>query len=85
MAKYLKNIIKNNNIPEKIRIGAPYTDGNLISLNLRIYKNSGKTEGELVIIKKKDGLLIKGFKGDLSLIETAKKDTKYEPEIYDFN
>ena len=85
LGKIFEEYIKNNNLPEKIRIGTPFAEGDLISVNLRFIKNSGKTEGEVVIIKRKEGLFIKGFKGDLSLIESNNEKTIFEPEIYHFN
>ena len=85
LGKIFEEYIKNNNLPEKIRIGTPFAEGDLISVNLRFIKNSSKTEGELVIIKRKEGLFIKGFKGDLSLIESNNEKTIFEPEIYHFN
>ncbi len=87
LEKVFDDFVKNNHIPEKIRIGSPVVDGEIITVNLRLLKNSGKTEGEITIIKKMNSYYIKGFTGDLSLMDTDDKEAKgkFEPEIYKFN
>ena len=89
LGKIFEEYIKSKNIPDSIRIGEPLTEGEDISVSLRFLKNGGKTEGEIVIIKKSGSYFIKGFEGDLSLLDSEKAEgesnEKYEPEIYRFN
>ncbi len=87
LTKIFNEYIKNNYIPEKLRTGPPLVKGDIISVNLRFIKTTGKTEGKIIIIKKKNSLFIKDFKGDLSLLDSEQntEKAKYEPEIYEFN
>ena len=89
LGKIFEEYIKSGSIPENIRIGAPLAEGDKIYVSLKFLKNGGKSEGEIVIIKKSGSLFIEEFEGDLSLLdseaEEGESDKKFEPEIYRFN
>lgn len=87
IGKIFDEYVKGDYIPEIVRIGKPVFDNGIITANLRFIKNTGKTEGEIIIIKKEDKLFIRGFKGDLSLLELkdGSEEEKFEPEIYKFH
>ena len=86
LGKIFDEYVKNNYIPETLRIGSPLILDGKMHFNVRFIKNSGKTEGEIIIIRKKNKWFIQGFEGDLSLLEEGdqNRDERFEPEIYRF-
>ncbi len=86
LGKIFDEYVKNNYIPETLRIGSPLILDGKMHFNVRFIKNSGKTEGEIIIIRKKNKWFIQGFEGDLSLLEEEEqnRDERFEPEIYRF-
>ncbi len=86
ISRVLQEYIDNGFIPEKVRIGKPFIENEKVTVNLRYIKNSGKTAGEVVIIKNDGKWLISEVKGDLSLMTEEENTEKelFEPEVYKF-
>ncbi len=87
LGKIFEDYVRNKCIPDSVRIGKPVIKGKTATVSLRFRKKSGKTEGEVIIIKENNNWFISSFRGDLSLLdsETDQDKGKFEPEIYKFN
>jgi len=73
-------------IPDNLRIGEAIRIQDSLRFNLRLFKGSSRTEGEIIIVESENGLKIKEFYGDLAILEKTytAAEKKYEPELYRF-
>ncbi|MCL2480933.1 MAG: hypothetical protein FWF38_04425 [Spirochaetaceae bacterium] len=87
---FLTNIfnsyIEKKQIPDNIRIGKVIRTKDGLRLNLRMFKEKNRTEGEIILLETKNGFEVKEFYGDLGMldVEYSRGDERFEPEIYKF-